>query len=158
MFAIIEAPADLAQLRADLGDRAAGGFVTFEGWVRDHNEGQPVLRLEYEAYPVLAQREGSRIVAEAMAKFDIINAACVHRIGLLEISELAVWVGVTAVHRDTAFSACRYIIDEIKIRVPIWKKEFYISGDSGWVNCEVCASKKTEDSCQKKHPVLLEQA
>ncbi len=142
MFAIIETPADLVKLRVDLNDRAAGGYVTFEGWVRDHNEGQQVLRLEYEAYPALANREGSRIVAEAMAKFDIINAACVHRTGLLEIGELAVWVGVTAVHRDTAFAACRYIIDEIKVRVPIWKKEYYVSGDSGWVDCEACASKK----------------
>ncbi len=119
---------------------ACGGFVSFEGWVRNRNEGQPVLRLEYQAYEALALKEGNRIIAEAVERFSVANALCIHRVGLLEISELAVWVGVSAGHRDEAFKACRYIIDEIKHRVPIWKKEYYEGGDSGWVNCEACAS------------------
>jgi molybdopterin synthase catalytic subunit len=68
------------------------------------------------------------------------NAVCIHRVGILEIGDLAVWVGVSAGHRDEAFKACRYIIDEIKHRVPVWKKEYYSGGDSGWVNCEACAN------------------
>src|SRR6185437_16132025 len=130
---------DESALRAELSDPACGGYAAFEGWVRDHNEGRRVRRLEYEAFEPLALKEGERIITEAIARFGVEHAACVHRIGALEIGENAVWVGVTARHRDEAFRACRYIIDEVKHRVPIWKKEHYESGDSGWVNCERCA-------------------
>jgi len=131
---------DTGALRDSLADPAAGGFATFEGWVRDHNEGKVVTRLEYEAFEALAIKEGERIVEEARQRFPIVRAACVHRIGSLDIGELAVWVGVSAPHRDEAFTACRYVIDEVKHRVPIWKKEHYLDGDSGWVNCERCAT------------------
>ncbi len=127
------------KLRDELLDHAAGGYVAFEGWIRNENEGQEVLRLEYEVYEPLAIREGEKIIAEAKAKYPILHADCVHREGLLELGECAVWVGVSSAHRDEAFAACRYIIDEIKVRLPIWKKEHYVSGDSGWVNCERCA-------------------
>ncbi|MBV8306299.1 MAG: molybdenum cofactor biosynthesis protein MoaE [Gammaproteobacteria bacterium] len=127
------------QLRSGLADPACGGFASFEGWVRDSNEGQRVRRLEYEAFEALGVREGERIIAEARERFAVAHAACAHRIGSLAIGELAVWVGVSAAHRDEAFRACRYIIDEVKHRLPIWKKEHYLSGDSGWVNCERCA-------------------
>ena len=123
-----------------LADPACGGFAAFEGWVRDHNEGERVAHLEYEAFEALALREGERILAEARARFGVTRAACEHRLGDLAIGEVAVWVGVSAPHRDEAFRACRYIIDEVKQRVPIWKKEHYVNGDSGWVNCERCAA------------------
>lgn len=139
MFRFSTTPLDEPALRAALRDPACGGYAAFEGWVRDHNEGRRVRRLEYEAFEPLAIKEGERIVAEAIARFGVEHAACVHRIGALEIGEQAVWVGVTARHRDEAFRACRYIIDEVKHRVPIWKKEHYENGDSGWVNCERCA-------------------
>ena len=128
------------QLRQSLTDDAAGGYVAFEGWIRNENEGQEVLRLEYEIYEPLAVKEGAKIIEEARAKYPILDAACVHREGLLELGECAVWVGVTSAHRDEAFAACRFIIDEIKVRLPIWKKEHYVNGDSGWVNCERCAA------------------
>lgn len=128
------------KLRKSLADHAAGGYVAFEGWIRNENEGQEVLRLEYEVYEPLAIKEGERIIAEAKTKYPILHADCVHREGLLELGECAVWVGVSAAHRDEAFAACRYIIDEIKVRLPIWKKEHYVNGDSGWVNCERCAA------------------
>ena len=128
------------KLRDALTDDAAGGYVAFEGWIRNENEGQEVLRLEYEVYEPLAIKEGNKIIEEARAKFPIQHADCVHREGLLEIGECAVWVGVTSAHRDEAFAACRFIIDEVKTRLPIWKKEFYVNGDSGWVNCERCAA------------------
>ncbi|HJP05190.1 MAG: molybdenum cofactor biosynthesis protein MoaE [Gammaproteobacteria bacterium] len=126
--------------RSELEAPSCGGYVSFEGWVRDRNEGQEVLKLEYQAYEQLATREGARILDEAAVKFPIENAVCVHRVGELEIGDLAVWVGVSSGHRDEAFRACRYIIDEVKQRVPVWKKEYYASGDSGWVNCEACAT------------------
>ena len=131
---------DVEALRAELTDPAAGAYVGFEGWIRNHNEGQQVLRLEYEVYEPLAIKEGNRIIAEAGEKFPLLHAECVHRSGMLEIGECAVWVGVTSAHRDEAFAACRYIIDEVKVRLPIWKKEHYVDGHSGWVNCERCAS------------------
>jgi len=133
-------PLDIAALRAELTDPSCGGFATFEGWVRNHNEGQPVTRLEYEAFVPLAVREGERVITEARELLGIHNSLCVHRLGALELGEVAVWVGATAAHRDEAFRACRYIIDEVKHRLPIWKKEHYASGDSGWVNCERCAA------------------
>jgi adenylyltransferase/sulfurtransferase len=144
-FAFSTAPIDTAAGRAALSDRACGGYATFEGWVRDHNEGREVQRLEYEAYAALAEREGERIVAEAIARFGVQHAACVHRIGDLGLGEMAVWVGVSSAHRAEAFAACRYIIDEVKHRVPIWKKEHYLDGDSGWVNCERCAQGADHD-------------
>ncbi len=133
-------PIDTTLQRKALADPACGGYATFEGWVRDHNEGQRVIHLEYEAFEPLAIKEGERILAEALERFGVEHAACVHRAGDLAIGETAVWVGVSARHRDEAFLACRYIIDEVKHRLPIWKKEHYENGDSGWVNCERCAA------------------
>jgi molybdopterin synthase catalytic subunit len=139
-FQFSRTPIETATLRARLADPACGGYAAFEGWVRDTNAGARVRQLEYEAFEALAVREGERIVAEAIARFGVARAACVHRLGDLAVGELAVWVGVSAPHRDAAFRACRYIIDEVKHRLPIWKKEHYLSGDSGWVNCERCAT------------------
>ncbi len=130
---------DVNEARLELLDSGAGGYVSFEGWVRDHNEGQEVTSLEYEAFQELAVKEGERIIAEALGRFPVKHALCIHRVGTLVLSERAVWVGVSSVHRGEAFDACRFIIDEVKHRVPIWKKEHYRSGDSGWVNCERCA-------------------
>ena len=138
MMTMVEAAIDPERLRQELLDQAAGAYAGFEGWIRDHNEGHAVLRLEYEAYVPLAKTEGERVIAEALARFDVLHARCVHRSGSLEIGECAVWVGVSAAHRDAAFDACRYIIDQVKVRLPIWKKEHYASGDSGWVSCERC--------------------
>ncbi len=135
MFRISATAIDVASLERTLGDPRAGACVTFEGWVRNRNEGQPVRSLEYEAYPPLAQSEGERILAEAREKFALVGAAAVHRTGHLQLGELAVWVGVTAEHRGAAFDACRYIIDEAKARLPIWKKEHYASGATAWINC-----------------------
>jgi molybdopterin synthase catalytic subunit len=128
-------PIDPAALKGALAQDAAGACVTFEGWVRDHNDGAPVTALEYEAHAGIAEQEGAAILEEARRRFAIITARCEHRVGKLAIGDCAVWVGVSAAHRGAAFDACRYIIDETKQRVPIWKKEHYASGESGWVNC-----------------------
>ena len=138
-FSLHDRALEPTTLLQELRHPSCGGYVTFEGAVRNHNEGRTVLRLEYEAFAPLAQREGERILAAATARFGLMHAHCAHRVGALEIGELAVWVGVAAAHRGEAFDACRYIIDHIKHSVPIWKKEYYEDGDSGWVNCEACA-------------------
>ena len=133
-FRLSETPFDTANLRAALLDARVGAYAAFEGWVRDHNDGRSVHGLRYEAYPELALREGEAILAEAMAKFDILDVACVHRTGDLAVGELAVWVGVTAAHRDAAFAACRHVIDEVKSRVPIWKHERYADDTAAWLH------------------------
>jgi len=139
VFRITDQPIETEGLRESLADDASGGYVAFEGWVRDHHEGRRVTGLEYEAYEALAVSEGARIVAEAKEKFGAARVACVHRVGALAIGDMAVWVGASAPHRDEAFAACRYVIDEVKLRVPIWKKEHYVEGESSWVNCARCA-------------------
>ena len=139
MLTISDKPIDPDELRRQLFDPAAGAYCAFEGWVRNLNDGQTVLRLEYEAYEPVAVSEGARVLADAQEKFPHLQAHCVHRSGLLEIGDCAVWVGVVSPHRDEAFQACRFIIDEVKVRLPIWKKEHYVDGNSGWVNCERCA-------------------
>ncbi len=134
-FAIRDAALDLKALEGRLPDAAAGARVTFEGWVRNHNEGEAVNGLEYEAHAPIAVAEGEKILAEAVERFDVLAVHCEHRVGRLEIGACAVWVGVSAAHRGAAFDACRYVIDEVKARVPIWKKEHYADGATGWVNC-----------------------
>ena len=140
MFALSPTPIDAQVLRESVRNVRAGGYVAFEGWVRDHNEGRAVSRLEYEAYDAVCLSEGNAILAEAIERFGLLEARCVHRTGALALEDMAVWVGVCAAHRGEAFDACRYIIDAVKHRLPIWKKEYYTDGDSGWVNCERCAA------------------
>ncbi|MEX2497085.1 MAG: molybdenum cofactor biosynthesis protein MoaE [Woeseia sp.] len=137
-------------LRSRLAEPAAGAYASFEGWIRNENEGNAVLRLEYEAYEPLAVKEGERVIREAKDKYPVLQAHCVHRTGLLELGEVAVWVGVAAPHRDEAFAACRYIIDQVKFRLPIWKKEHYADGHSGWVNCERCAAHGEADTAMRR--------
>ena len=133
-FSLADTPVDTAPLRANLLDDRVGAYAGFEGWVRNHNAGRAVAGLRYEAYVALAESEGERILDEACSRYDILDAQCVHRIGELAIGELAVWVGVTAAHRDAAFAACRFIIDQVKARVPIWKHEGYVEGEGGWLH------------------------
>lgn len=133
-FRISAMPIDAAALQASLRDPRAGACATFEGWVRDHNDGRTVHGLHYEAYAALAEAEGGAILAEAARRFELVGVACVHRIGELAIGDLAVWVGASAAHRGPAFDACRWIIDEVKARVPIWKHERYSSGEAGWLH------------------------
>ena len=133
-FRISDAPIDATALQEGLRDPRAGACASFEGWVRDHNDGRAVDGLRYEAYVALAETEGAAILAEARQRFDLVEAACVHRIGDLAIGDLAIWVGASAAHRGPAFDACRWIIDEVKARVPIWKHERYTGGKAGWLH------------------------
>lgn len=138
MFRLTTAPLDQAALRNAATNPNAGALALFEGTVRNHHQGRDVLRLEYEAHATVAEKEGTRIVEEAITRFGLDYAEAVHRTGPLEIEESAVIVAVSSPHRAEAFDACRFIIDEIKHRVPIWKKEYYLDGSSEWVGCEGC--------------------
>ena len=139
MFEITDQPIDPRTLCDAVRDPSAGGFASFEGWVRNHHQGRDVASLEYEAYPELAVKEGTRILKQIASEHDIISARCVHRTGHLQVGELAICIAVSAAHRDAAFDACRAIIDTIKSTVPIWKKEHYTDGNAEWVKCHSCA-------------------
>lgn len=139
MFRLTEEPIDTAVEAAGLADPHSGGFVEFRGCVRDHHHGRAVTRLHYAVYPAMAMAEGQRIIEEARQRYAVDHVACIHRTGDLAIGDAAVWVGVGAAHRDAAFAACRYVIDEIKRRLPIWKHEHYADGQAQWVGCEGCA-------------------
>lgn len=133
-FVLSDTTFDIAPLRTQLLRESAGAFTSFEGWVRNHNDGRAVKGLHYDSYVQLAEAEGGRVMDEALAKFAIVDARCIHRIGDLAIGDLAVWVGVSAAHRGAAFDACRFIIDQVKSRVPIWKHERYADGDADWLH------------------------
>lgn len=148
-------------IRSDLfaaelkNDSTVGALVTFEGIVRNHNDGKKVKLLEYECYEEMTLNEGEKILANAINHYSIQKCLAVHRIGRLDIGEMAVWVGVTAHHRKAAFEACEYIIDEIKAQLPIWKKEHYLDGNSVWVFCKQCSlahhDRHAHDQCQTSH-------
>ena len=130
-FLVSATPININALSKSLKNDGAGAFATFEGWVRNKNEGFSVDALEYEVFHDLALSEGRVILDEAIHKYGLSNAAAVHREG-----DCAIWIGVTAPHRGEAFDACRYIIDEMKHRLPVWKKEYYSNQEPQWVNCQ----------------------
>ena len=140
MFRITDGPIQVHDLRDTTLDQV-GGIVTFEGRVRNDNHGMRVEKLEYEAFPEMAESEGMKIINEAKVLFSIEEAYCVHRTGILNIRDLAIWIVVYAKHREAAFRASEYIIDQVKTRVPIWKKEYYVDGHTDWVKCLSCAAK-----------------
>lgn len=125
-------PLDVAEVTAAVADRSAGGVNVFVGAVRDHDGGQGVTRLEYSAHPTALDRL-AEVAAEVAAEFDVIAIAAVHRIGTLEIGDLAVVSAVSAAHRGQAFEASRALIDRLKDRVPIWKHQLFEDGTEEWV-------------------------
>ena len=137
-FLLTENPIDPIALRQQLLAPSAGAYCSYEGWVRDHNRGQSVVALDYYGYPQLAPAIAQTLLAEAAQQFKLVDAAIVHRIGALRTGDIAVWVGVTAHHRDDTFLACRYLIDQVKHRLPIWKKERYRDGSEAWIQSNHC--------------------
>ncbi len=118
----------IAQVRSD----ADGAVALFLGTVRAHNKGRRVLYLEYEAYSAMAESEMAAIERQARERFELSDVALVHRTGRLEIGEVSVAVAVASAHRATAFEACRFVIDTLKQKVPIWKKEVFEGGEA-WI-------------------------
>lgn len=120
-------------MRTEVADARAGATVVFTGTVRNHAPGKSdVSSLEYEAYPEHVEAKIAEVVAEAVEKWPILRIAVEHRVGVLAVGDVAVCVAVSTAHRDAAFDAARYVIDELKHRVPIWKKEHW-SGGAEWV-------------------------
>ena len=113
-------------------DPACGGIDVFIGTVRDETQGKPVLRLEFEAYESMALREMQKIAEQIFEHWPVLSIAIHHRIGVLEVGDVAVVIAVGAAHRAAAFEACRYAIDTLKLTVPIWKKEVFEDGEV-WV-------------------------
>ena len=133
-FALLDEAIDDQRLKDFLQDEQCGALATFEGWVRNHNNDSRVTSLTYYGYEKLAINQGKRIIEEAKRLFDIENAIAIHRIGALEVGDMAVWVGVSSKHRYPAFDACKWILDTIKADIPVWKQEFYQDESSKWLS------------------------
>ncbi len=132
MIRITREPIDLCNILVDAKDRSAGGTTLFIGSVRDHNEKGTVSEIYYEAYKEMAEEKMAEIEKEVRKRWNINKFVAIHRIGNLKVGEPSVAIAVSAEHRQEAFEACKYGIDEIKTRVPIWKKEVSESGVA-WV-------------------------
>eukprot|EP01122_Echinamoeba_exundans_P016486 TRINITY_DN8369_c0_g1_i1.p1 TRINITY_DN8369_c0_g1~~TRINITY_DN8369_c0_g1_i1.p1 ORF type:complete len:195 (-),score=32.83 TRINITY_DN8369_c0_g1_i1:161-745(-) len=139
---VVEETLDLNLIANEVASTAAGAIATFSGTTRDHHNGKRVLKLEYEAYVPMAEKEMIKICQEMRKKWPIIHVAMYHRYGLVPITETSVIVAVSSIHRRDALEACEYGIDEIKAKVPIWKKEFYEDGSTWKENAEWRASHK----------------
>jgi len=135
MYRLSDKSLDINEIVALVGDPAAGAIATFIGTTRNHNEGRRIHSLEYEAYRGMAEKEMRIIGEEAAEQWDVTRVAVVHRTGSVPIGEASVVIAVSTVHRNDAFMACRYIIDELKKRVPIWKKEIYEGGEV-WIGTQ----------------------
>lgn len=116
-----------------VGSRADGAALLFLGTVREANEGRPVRGMRYDAYVGMAEAMLQEIVAEAASRAGTDRIAAVHRIGELDLGEVSVAIAVSSPHRAEAFTACRYIIEQIKQRLPVWKHEHYVDGESNWL-------------------------
>lgn len=136
---LTDQPIDADRVRSHLarnGGGSSGGVCIFEGWTRGevHPTHGPLLRLEYQAYSQMAIEMMRKLAADARAKWQIVTLVIVHRTGAVPVGEPSVIIGVASGHRAEAFAACRWLIDELKQSVPIWKKEVWAGGESTWVN------------------------
>ncbi|HEY6999943.1 MAG TPA: molybdenum cofactor biosynthesis protein MoaE [Candidatus Binatia bacterium] len=135
MFRVTDKPINLQELVDYVTDPEAGAIVPFIGTTRNNNEGRKVIGLNYEAYPEMAEKELARIGEEAKTKWPICKMAIVHRLGAVQIGEASVIIVVSSAHRDAAFAASRFAIEEIKKTVPIWKKEVFEGGEV-WIGTQ----------------------
>ena len=131
-FRLFEAPLDLAAVIVEVEDEQAGAIATFQGTVRRQSRGRQVIALEYEAYEGMAEKVMAEIAAGVKDRYELCNVAIAHRVGRCEVGEVSVAIAVSAPHRQDALSACRDLIDELKERVPLWKKELYEGGEE-WI-------------------------
>lgn len=141
-------PITAAALAASVGP-GSGAVVTFEGRVRDTNEGRPVARLHYDAYPGMAEEVFGDIVRRAREAHRVTAVRVLHRTGTLEIGETAVAVAVAAPHRGEAFAAARFVIEAVKAELPVWKREEYTDGTSRWLGEEPPAHEPSGDAARE---------
>lgn len=134
---IVDQPIEPAAVLAAVGDEADGASVLFLGTVRDHNDGRPVDGLHYEAYREMAESVLAEIAEEAAERAGTRRIAVCHRTGELAIGDVSVAIAVSTPHRAEAFDAARYVIEEIKSRLPVWKRECYADGDAEWLPGDV---------------------
>jgi len=131
--AVVDRPIDTAALFAEVAGTRHGATVLFVGTVRDVNDGEPVTGLDYSAYSAMAERELRTIVEEALLRWPGVDVVMEHRIGALDLGDVSVAIAAAHPHRDEAFEAARYVIEELKKRAPIWKREHYATGRAEWV-------------------------
>ncbi|WBB55757.1 molybdenum cofactor biosynthesis protein MoaE [Verrucosispora sp. WMMD573] len=131
---VTDQPLDLAAHEAAVADRRAGAVVSFVGVVRDHDHGRSVANLEYEGHPN-AEKVLQEVADEVAADPDVYAVAVSHRIGPLAIGDVALAAAVSTAHRAAAFAACARLVDEVKARLPIWKRQVFTDGTEEWVNC-----------------------
>ena len=134
--ALARDPIDVSSLLAEVSQHGNGATVLFLGTVRDVNQGRAVSGIEYTAYEEMAESELERIVCEAAAQSGTTDIVVVHRIGTLGLGDVSVAIVVAHPHRAQAYDASRYIIEEIKKRLPVWKREAYVDGTREWVRAE----------------------
>jgi molybdopterin synthase catalytic subunit len=134
LAAVTTDPLDLAAHQRAVGDQRAGAIVSFQGVVRDHDNGRTVTLLEYEGHPI-AERVLLEVAAEIAADPTVLAVAVSHRVGTLEIGDVALVAAVATAHRAAAFAACARLVDEVKTRLPIWKRQVFADGTEEWVNC-----------------------
>jgi molybdopterin synthase catalytic subunit len=132
MVALTVEKISIDHLLAQVEDHSTGGVVLFLGRVRNHAEGRPVIEMDYEAYPDMAVQQMQTIEAETRQRWPGCKIAIVHRTGHLLLGDVSVAIAVASAHRETAFAACRFVIDTLKAKVPIWKKEYFADGEA-WV-------------------------
>jgi molybdopterin synthase catalytic subunit len=132
--ALVRRPIDPARLLAAAQRSRNGASVVFVGTVREVNDGRAVTGMEYTAYEAMAERELGRIVEEAARLFGTDDVLVEHRLGSLEVGEISVAIAAAHPHRARAFEAVRYVIEELKRRVPVWKLEHYVDGTREWVD------------------------
>jgi molybdopterin synthase catalytic subunit/molybdopterin converting factor small subunit len=131
-FRLVEGPIDLTVVIAEVEDERAGAVATFEGTVRRQSRGREVIALEYEAYGGMAEKVMAEIAEGAKSRYELCDVAITHRVGRCQVGDVSVAIAVSAPHRHDALSACREVIDELKVRVPLWKKELYEGGEE-WI-------------------------
>jgi MoaE-MoaD fusion protein len=131
-FRLSESALDLGRVIAEVADERAGAIATFQGTVRRQSRGRQVIALEYEAYSGMAEKLMADIADGVKARYELCNVAVAHRVGRCEVGDVSVAIAVSAPHRQDALSACRDVIDELKDRVPLWKKELYEGGEE-WI-------------------------
>ena len=132
--AIVSRPIDPSRLLDEVRATSNGATVLFAGSVRDVNDGRAVTGIDYQAYPAMASEELARIVGEACARFDTTHVVAEHRVGTLLLGDVSVAVAAAHPRRGGAFDAARYVIEQIKVRVPVWKLEHYVDGTREWVD------------------------
>ena len=142
--AIVRRAIDVAALLAEIEDTANGATVLFLGHVRDVNDGRAVTGIEYSAYGEMAERELAAIASECASAYGIAHLAVEHRLGALALGDASIAIVVAHPHRAAAYEASRFVIEEVKRRLPVWKREGYVDGSSEWVNASGVSQPRAE--------------